>query len=118
MYRWANTSEYAKIMNFIVSILAGISILVGAVSMVTPIPGGTILIAGGLTALICSSPSARFCLMWLRSRMNWFNKIIFWFEEKVGSRIKVIGVALSKTHPPENDIALLSHREFIKKERG
>jgi len=103
-------------MKFVVSFLAMISILFGMISMVTPIPGGTILIAGGLTALICSSPSARFCLMWVRSRVNWFNKLIYWLEEKVGSRIKIIGVALGKTHPPEGVSTPISHREFINNE--
>lgn len=103
-------------MNLIISVIAMISILFGMVSMVTPIPGGTILIAGGLTALICSSQSARYCLMWLRARVNWFNKLIFWLENKVGSRIKIIGAALGKTHPPEGGTSSVSHREFVKNE--
>ncbi len=103
-------------MNFMISFLAMLSILFGMVSMVTPIPGGTVLIAGGLTALICSSPTARYCLMWVRSRVSWFNKLIFWLEEKVGSRIKVIGVALSKTHPPEGKSISMSHHEFVNNE--
>jgi len=103
-------------MNLIISFLAMLSILFGMVSMVTPIPGGTILIAGGLTALICSSPSARYCLMWVRSRVNWFNKLIFWLEKEVGSRIKIIGVALGKTHPSEGIYNSVSHREFVSNE--
>ena len=81
--------------------------------MLTPIPGGTILIAGGLTALICSSPSARYCLMWLRTRANWFNKTMFWLENKVGTRVKVVGGALARTHPPADASTLLSHKEFV-----
>jgi len=93
-----------------------LAILLGMVSMVTPIPGGTILIAGGLTALICSSSSARYCLMWIRSRVNWFNKLIFWLEKKVGTRIKIIGTALGKTHPAEGRPTSMSHREFVDNE--
>lgn len=103
-------------MNFLVSFLAMLSILFGLVSMLTPIPGGTILIAGGLTTLICSSPSARYCLMWIRARVSWFNKLIFWLEEKVGVRIKIIGTALGKTHPPDDTTALISHQEFVRNE--
>jgi len=103
-------------MKFFVSFLAMLSILFGLVSMLTPIPGGTILIAGGLTTLICSSPSARYCLMWIRARVSWFNKLIFWLEKKVGVRIKIIGAALGKTHPPEDTTTLLSHQEFVRNE--
>ena len=92
------------------------SITLGFVSMVTPIPGGTILIAGGLTALICSSPSARYCLMWIRTRANWFNKAMFWLENKVGTKVKVVGGALAKTHPPEDASTLISHKEFVMNE--
>lgn len=108
----------ALIMKLIISFLAMVSILLGLISMVTPIPGGTLLIAGGLTALICSSPSARFCIMWIRARINWFNRLIFWLEEKVGTRIKIIGTALNKTRPPEDVATTLSHREFVKLERA
>lgn len=103
-------------MNLLVSLIAILSILVGAVSMVTPIPGGTILIAGGLTVLICSSPTAQFCVMWIRARVSWFNRLIAWLQQKVGVRVKVIGLALSKTQPPENLISGMSHREFVEKQ--
>ena len=100
-------------MKILITILAIISILFGIVSMVTPIPGGAILISGGLTALICASPSAQYCLMWIRSRVNWVNKLVFWLENKIGSRVKVVGVALGKTHPPEGG-TVLSHHDFLK----
>ena len=100
-------------MNIVISLLAIVAIILGFVSMVTPIPGGTIMIAGGLTALICSSPSARYCLMWIRTRFNWFNKAIFWLEKTVGPRVKVVGNALARTHPPEDAASLVSHKEFV-----
>ena len=105
-------------MNLIISFFAMLSIFLGIVSMVTPIPGGTVLIAGGLTALICSSPSARYCLMWLRSKMSWFNKLFCWLENKVGSKLGVVGSALSKTRPPENMDISISHSQFVKNERN
>jgi hypothetical protein len=67
--------------------------------MVTPIPGGTFLIAGSLTALICSSPLARRCLQVMRTKINWFNKSVFWIEAKVGNRIGIVGRALKQTRP-------------------
>ncbi len=84
--------------------------------MVTPIPGGTLFIAGGLTALICSSPTARFCLQWTRTRVGWLNKVLFWLEDKVGTRIEVIGNALKQTHPlPGEEGRSLTHTEYLKK---
>jgi len=86
-------------LNLLVTVIASLLLLLGIVSMVTPIPGGTVIIAGSLTALICSSPTARSCLRFMRTRMNWFDKVFFWLEDKVGTRITVIGNALRMTHP-------------------
>jgi hypothetical protein len=85
--------------NIIISVFASVVLLVGLISMVTPIPGGTMMIAGSLTALICTSPRARRCLQFMRTRMNWFNKMMAWVEKTVGNRINIIGVALRQTRP-------------------
>jgi hypothetical protein len=85
--------------NVIISIFASLVLLIGLVSMVTPIPGGTVLIAGSLTALICSSPFARRCLQVMRTEINWLNKGILWIEKKVGDRIGIVGRALGQTRP-------------------
>jgi hypothetical protein len=85
--------------NLLLSITASIVLIVGVVSMLTPIPGGTLMIAGSLTMLICVSPRAQSCMRFMRVRINWFNKMIFWLEEKVGARISIIGEALKKTRP-------------------
>ncbi len=100
-------------MKTVMSILAVILILFGMVSMVTPIPGGAILISGGLTMLICASPSAQYCIMWIRAKVNWVNKLVFWLEKTIGPRVKVVGVALGKTRPPQ-DGTILKHNDFIK----
>ena len=86
------------------------------VSMLSPIPDGIFLLAGGLTLLICTNPSAQFCVKWIRTKVSWFNKIIYWLENKVGIRIKVMGDALKLTRPSEdvND-KTLSHAEYVKK---
>jgi hypothetical protein len=85
--------------NFIVVVITSLTLLIGLVSMVTPIPGGTLLIAGSLTALICTSPRARRCLQILRTRLEFLNKGILWVEEKVGNRIGIVGNALRQTRP-------------------
>jgi uncharacterized protein YqgC (DUF456 family) len=86
-------------MNILMSILAVIILLAGIVSMITPIPGGTLLIAGGFSLLICSSSKAQACVRYVRTKNSRFNKIIFWMEDKVGVRINFIGTALAKTRP-------------------
>lgn len=105
-------------MNLAISILSSLTIVFGLVSMLTPIPGGTLMIAGGLTALICTSPTARYCLMWMRSKARWIDSLFYWLETKVGSRVKVIGKALAKTHPPDssNGAVRLNHKEFVRRE--
>jgi hypothetical protein len=87
------------LLNIIISAIASALLLLGLVSMVTPIPGGTIMIATSLTALICTSPRARSCLRFMRSRIEWFDKFFFWLEDTVGERIGFIGNALVKTRP-------------------
>ena len=107
-------------MSLLVSIVSLFFLILGIVSMVTPIPGGVIFIAGGLTGLICSSVRARFCVKWIRMRFAWFNKAIFWLEEKVGPRVKIIGNALEKTRPdPTNESEeKLSHKDFFNKHKN
>ena len=85
--------------NLIVTVFASVILLIGIVSMVTPIPGGVVVIAGSLTALICTSPRAQRCLQFMRTRMNWFDKMVAWVERTVGDRIGFVGVALRKTRP-------------------
>jgi len=87
--------------------------------MFLPIPGGIVIVAGALTMLICTDAYARFCLKWMRTRLNWLNKTVFWMENKVGVRIKVMGDALKLTHPIEDEAdKALGHNEYIKKVRA
>ena len=76
--------------------------------MVTPIPGGTFLIAGGLTTLICTSPRARLCLRFFRSRFGFLDKLFVWLENKVGTRVAVVGNALRKTRPDNDEDEVLT----------
>lgn len=87
--------------NLIVTVFASVVLLIGIVSMVSPIPGGVVMIAGSLTALTCTSPRARRCLQFMRTRINVLNKSILWIEEKVGHRIGIVGRALRQTRPIE-----------------
>lgn len=88
--------------DLILSIVSFILLLAGLISMVTPIPGGTLLIAFSLATLICTSPLAQRCLRAFRSRFGWLNRAIYWVENKVGTRIQFISSALKQTRP-ENE---------------
>lgn len=85
--------------NILISVVAFIALLIGIISMVTPIPGGTLLIAGSVSVLICSNSKVQQFVRYMRSKSRRFNKVIFWLENKVGVKIKFIGTALRKTRP-------------------
>ncbi len=88
--------------NLVLSIFASIGLLFGIVSMATPIPGGTVIIAASITLLICTSPRAQGCLKFFRARAKWLNSAFYWLENKVGDRISIVGNALKRTHPEDN----------------
>lgn len=94
---WAMKNDKESMVNLVISTFASVTLFVGMVSMVTPIPGGTFLIAVSLTALICSSSRARRCLQVLRIRIEFLNKSILWVEDKV--RIRIVSNALRQTRP-------------------
>lgn len=94
------------------TVLAIILIVMGAISMVTPIPGGVLFLAVGFTLLISVSPPARFCIQWLRARFKLFNKIFSFIETKVGTRFESIGNTLKLTDPGDLD-ASQSHDSFV-----
>ena len=92
--------------NLLLAVVSSIVVLIGIVSMLTPLPGGTFLIAGGMTTLICTSPRARNCLRYARTRVSFINRMFFWLEEKVGSRVNIVGNALRRTRPGNNEDSL------------
>lgn len=85
--------------NALLSVVAFFLLIIGLISMVTPIPGGTFLIAVSISILICSNAKAQACMRYVRTKSSRFNKIIFWLENKVGVRVKFIGSALANTRP-------------------
>lgn len=85
--------------NLLVTLISLFILIIGVISMVTPIPGGTFMIAISISTLICSNARAQRIMRQLRTKYNAFNKVIFWLEKKVGGRVKFIGIALEKTRP-------------------
>jgi hypothetical protein len=67
--------------------LAYLIILIGLVSMFTPMPGATLLIAAGCTLLICSNARAAAKVKSLRTTKPMFNKSLTWVEDKMGERV-------------------------------
>ncbi len=79
------------------SLVAGtLLVLLGAISMVTPIPGATFMLALGSVLLICSSPRFRVWLQSCRAKSPRFDKLLLFMERKAGARL---GGILKLTRP-------------------
>jgi len=85
-------------MRYIVLSVGALLLLIGLVSMVTPIPGGTLLIATGGGMIICASETAARWVQACRRRFNRFNSVMTWIENKMGERISA---PLRRTRPKE-----------------
>ena len=101
---------------FLTKIVALVLFVLGLISLVTPIPGAFIFLACSLTLTISVSTYAQYCVQWIRSRISWINRFLFWLEEKTGKRIKMIAETLPKTHPSKHmDNQKLNHKAYINK---
>lgn len=85
--------------NLFLTSIALIVLVIGLLSMLTPIPGGTLMIAGSLTSLTCTSPRARSIIHYFRKKYRFINKGFYFLEEKIGTKITIIGDALILTRP-------------------
>ena len=83
-------------MRILVLITGTILLLFGLISMVTPIPGGTLLIALGAGMIICSSETAAKTIQSWRGKFNRLDKTITWLEDKIGERLSA---PLRRTRP-------------------
>lgn len=63
-----------------------------------PIPGAVLLMAVGLSLLICSSTFAATCIRFSRGKYFRLNKMISWLENRSGERM---GAILRRTRPSE-----------------
>ena len=73
-----------------------ILITIGAISMITPIPGSTFLIATGSGLVICTSKRVERWIKKMRGTHVHFNNTLTWLENKMGERI---GGTLKLTQP-------------------
>lgn len=68
-------------------IIAVLLLLIGIVSMVTPIPGGIFLIVFGFGLLIYASPRAEKYIRIQRTQKKWINSAMTWVEDKMGANL-------------------------------
>lgn len=82
-------------------LIAGAILLVGlgCFTMISPIPGGSLVMPAGVAILICESSLVRRYIQLSRRRMPRLNRVMCWFENRVGKRI---GDVLKKTQPIKN----------------
>ena len=74
-------------MRIVILVTGTILVIMGLVSMVTPIPGGTLLITVGGGMVICSSNTAARYIQTCRTKFNRFDRGIAWLENKMGERL-------------------------------
>lgn len=74
-------------MRVFILIVGSATVILGAVSMVTPIPGGTLLIAIGAGMVICSSHKAAAFVKVCREKFRRFNQLVTWLEDRIGKRL-------------------------------
>ena len=70
----------------------------GLISMVTPIPGGTLLITVGGGMVVCSSERAANYIRRCRAKYVRLNKTMTWLENKMGEKMSA---PLRGTRPTE-----------------
>ena len=75
-------------------------LLVGVVSLFSPLPGSAFFLASGGGMVICSSKRAERMVRKGRTRYPKFNKALTWIEEKMGTKIS----APLRLTRPENGV--------------
>ena len=73
-------------MRILTLILGSVILLVGVVHFISPIPGGTFVIALGASMILCNSKTAARYLKKYRSGSERLNRAIIWLETKIGDR--------------------------------
>ena len=85
-------------MQLLLIIISYILIFLGAISLISPIPGAVLLMAVGLSLLICTSTVAANCIRFTRGKYFRLNKVMSWLENRSGERM---GSILRQTRPSE-----------------
>ena len=80
----------------LIFVIGTVLTLVGFVLMFSPIPGSTMIMAGGMAMVLCTSPYTARCIQIAREKVSTFDRIMRWVETHTG---QMIGEALIRTRP-------------------
>ena len=83
-------------MRIVILTTGTVLLVLGLISMVTPIPGGTLLITVGVGMVICSSDTATRYIRNCRTKYARLDKSMSWLENKMGERLSA---PLKRTRP-------------------
>ena len=86
-------------MRILILVLGSVILLLGIVSLVTPMPGGTILITAGAGMILCTSETAARYFKKCRAKYDRLNRAVGWLENKMGDRF---GAPLKATRPEKD----------------
>lgn len=89
-------------MRFILILGGSILLVVGLISMVTPIPGGTLAITLGVGMIICASERAAAFIKKGREKYLRLNQVMTWMENKMGLRLSS---PLRRTRPAQQSLS-------------
>jgi len=90
-------------MKVLLIIIAYILIFLGTISIISPIPGAVLLLAVGLSLLICTSTAAASCIRFTRNKSSKLNILMSWIENHSGERM---GSILKQTRPDAEILTL------------
>jgi predicted PurR-regulated permease PerM len=88
-----------RLWNSIISLLAGIGLLLGIALIFSPFPIGVILIAISLSVLIYVNDGVQNLLREIRTEYDHLNEKLHWLEDKSSERARFVSDALGKTRP-------------------
>ena len=88
-----------KIVGIFFSVVAMLSLMIGLVVLISPLPFGGILALVSFSFLVYFNRTVQRWLRFLRTRFVWVNSRMFWLEKHLGGKIKFVRLALQKTHP-------------------
>lgn len=86
-------------MRVLLMIVGSLLLILGAISMFAPLPGGSLLLALGTALLICTSSRFAHWIQGRRSNNPWLDRAMHWLEERTGARVSDV---LTRTRPPED----------------
>jgi len=87
-------------MKYIAACIGLLLMLLGAITLFTPMPIGVILFASGLSILVCVSQRAQALLRNLRGKSQRINKALIVIEAKIETKLVRLHIELMKTRPP------------------